>query len=76
MKLTDEEYEELYQVWFDNTSELNSWDSDWKDHDALFDKINDAANYALHNLMEENEPELGGPADVLWEISQETEDAS
>lgn len=75
VELTDEEFEELYQVWFDNNSELNSWDSDLEGHDALFDKINLAANYTLHNLMKKHEPELGGPADILWEISQETEDA-
>ena len=74
IELSDTEYEELYQVWFNNHSDLNNWDSDWEGHDALFDKIDDAVRYALYDLMEKNEPELGGPADTLWEISQETED--
>lgn len=74
-KLSDEEFEELYQVWFANNSELNSWDTDWTDHEDLFNKINSNASYALNELLKKHEPELGGPADILWEISQETQDA-
>ena len=75
IELSAEEYEELYQVWFDNDSELNSWDSEWKDHDALYDKINDNAVYALNEMLKKNEPDFQNPVDVLWKISKETEDA-
>ena len=49
--------------------------TDWEDYDALFDKIDDAACYALNYLMEKHEPNLGGPTESLWKISQETKDA-
>ena len=68
-----EEFEELYQVWFDNDCDLNSWDSEWKDHKALYDKINNYAGYALNELLKEHDPELQNPIEVLWEISNETE---
>ena len=32
--LTDEEYEELYQMWY-NQNELNSWSTIWDGHDNL-----------------------------------------
>ena len=75
MKLSDQEYEELYQVWFDNDSHLNSWESNWDGHDELFDKINIAAHHSLNDLLKENEPEFVDPVDAFWEISEETEDA-
>ncbi len=73
IELTTEEFEELYQVWFDNDCDLNSWDSEWKDHEALYDKINNYAGYALNELLKEHDPELQNPIEVLWEISNETE---
>ena len=73
IELTTEEFEELYQVWFDNDCDLNSWDSEWKDHKALYDKINNYAGYALNELLKEHAPELQNPIEVLWEISNETE---
>lgn len=75
IELPDSEYEELYQIWFDQNCELNSWDTDWDGHDALFQKINDAAIYALNKCLEKEDPVYRNPLDVLWELSQETKDA-
>ena len=38
--LSDAEFEELYQLWYNNNCELNSWDTDDKGHEALFEKLN------------------------------------
>lgn len=73
--LSDEEYEELYQVWFDNNSELNNWGSNWDGHDVLFEKLNGAAIHSSCELLKQNEPEFAEPLDVFWEISKETADA-
>jgi hypothetical protein len=73
IKLSEEEYEELYQVWYKNNSSLNSWESDWTEHDALFGKLNNAAVKALKMLLEAEESGIKEPLDVLWEISKETE---
>lgn len=72
IELSNEEFEELYQIWFDHNCELNSWDTDWDGHDALFQKINDAAIYVFKKLLEKHEPEMTPPLDVLWELSPET----
>lgn len=70
-----DEHEELYQVWFANNSQLNSWDSDWKGHGELFERINVPAYHALNELLKKNEPEFADPLDVYWELSKETADA-
>ena len=75
IELEDEFYEELYQVWFDNGSHLNSWESKWDGHDELFERINAPAINALNDLVKKNEPDVADPIDVYWEISKETEDA-
>lgn len=75
VELTDEAFEELYQVWYKNDSQLNSWDTDWEGHDKLFAELNASAIHALNTLLEKHEPEFVNPVDVLWEISEETEDA-
>ena len=49
--LTDEEYEELYQIWYDQ-NELNSWSTIWDGHDNLYQKINDSATIALSLYIE------------------------
>ena len=74
IELSDQDYEELYQVWFDNRSSLNNWESNWDGHDGLFENIDSVAYHALNNLLKENEPELADPVDMYWEISKETED--
>ena len=73
--MTDEAFEELYQVWYKNNSQLNSWDTDWDGHDKLFAELNASAIHALNTQLEKHEPEFVNPVDVLWEISKETEDA-
>ena len=75
MGLSDQEYEELYQVWFDNGCRLNSWESEWKGHHDLFEKINVTAYHSLNDMLKKNEPDFADPIDVYWEISKETEDA-
>ncbi len=75
VKLSEEEYEELYYVWYSNNSSLNSWKSDWEEHDALFGKINNVAITALDMFLEAEETGIKEPLDVLWEISKETEKA-
>lgn len=75
VKLSEEEYEELYQIWYANNSSLNSWESDWEEHDALFGKINNAAITALYIFLEAEETGIKEPFDILWEISKETEKA-
>ncbi len=74
VELSDEEFEELYQVWFGNNSQLNSWESDWKGYDALFDRLNNTAYHTLNSMLKENEPEHYDPVNVYWEISKETAD--
>ena len=73
----DEIYEELYQVWFDNNCELNSWDSNWEGHDKLFNTINHVATKILSENMEKDCPEILPLSswEVLWELSKETADA-
>ena len=75
IELEYEFYEELYQVWFDNGSHLNSWESKWDGHAELFERINAPAINALNDLVKKNEPDFADPIDVYWEISKETEDA-
>ena len=75
LELSEQEYEELYQVWFDNGCELNSWYSEWKGHYELFDKIDGASYHALNELLKKHEPEFANPIEALWEISKETADA-
>lgn len=74
IELSNEEFEELYQIWYDQ-NELNSWATNWDGHDALYQKINDAAVYALNKCLEKEDPVFRNPIDVLWELSQETKDA-
>lgn len=75
LELTEDEFEELYQVWFDNNSELNNWDSDWQGHDALYKRIDGIGIHALNELLKQYAPEFVNPVNVYWEISKETEDA-
>jgi hypothetical protein len=74
LELMDEEYEELYQIWYDQ-NELNSWDTVWDEHEPLYQKINGAAVYALDKYLEQEDPVYRNPLDVLWELSQETKNA-
>jgi hypothetical protein len=74
LELTDEEYEELYQIWYDQ-NELNSWSTEWDGHETLYQKINGAAVYALDKYLEQENPVYRNPLDVLWELSQETKTA-
>ena len=73
----DEIYEELYQVWFDNDGDLNSWDTNWEGHDKLYNTITQVATEMLNKVMQERNPELGpfSSYDTLWELSKETADA-
>lgn len=73
--LSDEEYEELYQVWYDNNCSLKSWEADWKGHDALEEKLNSIAYDALNQFLKEIDPQFVDPLDAYWEISEETEKA-
>ena len=75
IELEDGFYEELYQVWFDNESHLNNWESKWDGHEELFEKIHIQAINALNYLVKQNEPDFANPIDLYWEISKETEDA-
>ena len=52
LELTDDEYEELYQIWYDQ-NELNSWTTEWDGHEALYQKINGVAVYALDKYLEQ-----------------------
>ena len=76
MSLSDDEYEELYNVWESHDEELNSWHTDWTGQEEWFNRINGAAIYAFQKAIEEYEPEkvpLMVPSlDVLWELSPET----
>ena len=72
LSLSDDEYEELYNVWWEHDGELNGWCTDWMGHDDLFDLIDGAAAYALLKIMKEQEPHLYPPVDALWELSPET----
>ena len=73
--LPDEEFEELYQLWYDNNFELQSWYADDKGHEALYQKINGIAYNALNDLLKKHEPEFADPLDCYREISKETADA-
>ena len=75
IEMTDEDFEELYQFWYDNNCELKSWYLEWKGHEKMFDKLEGAAIHALNDLLKEHEPEFVNPVDVYWEIAKETEDA-
>ncbi|MBR4919869.1 MAG: hypothetical protein IKZ62_00910 [Prevotella sp.] len=74
IELSDKEYEELYQIWYDQ-NELNSWSTNWNGHNGLYQKINDAAVYALDKYLENENPVYRNPIDILWELSQETKKA-
>lgn len=74
LELSDEKFEELYQVWYDQ-NELNSWATDWDGHDPLYQKINGAAVYALDKCLEQEDIAYRDPFDVLWELSKETIDS-
>ena len=73
----DETYEELYQVWFENDGDLNSWCTNWEGHDKLHNTITQVATEMLNKIMQESKPELGqfSSYDTLWELSKETADA-
>jgi hypothetical protein len=55
--LPNEKYEELYQVWYDNSGHLNSWNTNWEGHDELYDIITDIATESLNNIMQKEDPE-------------------
>ena len=74
IELTDDTYEELYQVWYGNNCELNSWGSNWDGHDEMFKRINGTATNVLNQQLAKYEPEFVNPVDVLWEISKDTID--
>jgi hypothetical protein len=74
IELSNEEFEELYQIWYDQ-NELNSWSTEWDGHETLYQKINGAAVYALDKYLEQENPVYRNPLDVLWELSQETKTA-
>ena len=74
IELSNVEFDELYQIWYDQ-NELNSWATNWDRHESLYQKINDAAIYALNKCLEKENPVYRNPLDVLWELSQETKDA-
>ena len=73
----DEIYEELYQIWFDNDGELNSWAPNWESHDKLYNTINHIATEILSKTVEKEWPEILPLSswEVLWELSKETADA-
>ena len=73
--LSDEEFEELYQLWYDNNCELQRWYADDKGHEALYEKIDGIAYNALNDLLKKHEPQFADPVDCYWEISKETADA-
>ena len=72
IEFSDEDYEELYQFWYDNNCDLQSWYLDEKGHEVMYEKINDIATNSLLELMAKHEPEIIAPLDVYWEISEET----
>lgn len=72
IEMTDEEYEELYQIWFEQDCELNNWSTEWDGHNKLFQKIDQAAIYALNRLLVDEDPVYQNPLDVWWQLSQET----
>lgn len=74
MELTEQEYEELYKIWYDQ-NRLNSWSTIWDGHDELYQKINAVATYALNSYLEHEAPVYRNPLDVLWELSEETKNA-
>ena len=74
IEMPDEEYEELYQVWFSNNSDLNSWRSNWDGHYELFDKLNVTAYHALNDLLKKHDPKFVDPVEVFWSLSKETTD--
>ncbi len=73
--LSDDEFEELYQPWYDNDCNLNSWASDDKGHKALYEKIDGIAYHVLNDLLKKYEPQKVNPIDCYWEISKETADS-
>ena len=75
IKLSDGEYEELYNVWYISNCELNSWATEWDGHDALYCKINDAAVMALRQHLEQVDDITKDPLDTYWELSAETQKA-
>jgi hypothetical protein len=72
--LTDEEYEELYRVWFEQ-NELNSWSTKRDEHDVLYTKISGSATYALNRILENEDEVYLNPLDVQRELSKETKEA-
>lgn len=76
MSLSDDEYEELYNVWEGLDEELNNWHTDWTGQEEWFNRINGAAIYAFQQVLEKYEPRIAPvmtpSLDVLWELSPET----
>jgi hypothetical protein len=79
IEFSDEEFEELYQVWYDNGCCLNSWDSDREGHEAMLDRIDRNAHYAINRMLAKDKPKYAPESvdewEVKWEISEETEKA-
>lgn len=73
--LSDKEFEELYQLWYDNNCKLNSWATDNKGHEALYERLDGTAYHALNDLLKKYEPRYANPVECFWEISKETADA-
>jgi hypothetical protein len=72
IELTDNEFEELYQTWFDNNCDLNNWASNWDKHDKLYNIINEKATHALFMHLKEEISIVKEPLDVYWQLSRET----
>lgn len=71
----DKIYKELYQVW-NNSCDLNSWNTCWEGHDKLYSSINQTATEMLNMILEKNNSDIRdiSPLDVLWKLSKETSD--
>ena len=72
IEFSSHEFEELYQIWYDQNCELNSWAMDWDGHESLFKMIDSNAVYSLNQMLAEYEPKFASPVEVLWELSKET----
>ena len=44
-------------------------------NEALYEKIDGAAYYALNEMLKKEQPALVDPVELYWEISEETTDA-
>ena len=68
--MPDEDYEELYEVWYANDCHLDNFTSNWDGHQSLFEKLDVTMHARVDALPADAKDWADG---FYWRVSDETE---